>query len=96
MPSTGRAWSRCSAGGELYLIGGGEYAANTHDRQVWRTVGGDITAWMQVTAAAPWLGRIYANALSWDGRLWQMFGFGGPSGGAQDNLADVWQLRWVP
>lgn len=108
-PSTTR-WAGCSAldglvewRGELWLVGCARYyEAAGHEliREVWSSPDG--VSWRRRTTP-PWPGRIWHNALVWDGRLWVLFGYttGDPAlGWPQDNSKEAWFTddgeRWHP
>lgn len=73
-------------GGRLYIFGGGTYAPQSYNAQVWRSGVGDLTTWTLLTSAPGWSARGYLNCLSWDGKLWVVCGYNTLAG----NTVDTW------
>ena len=81
--------------GRLWVLGGGSYGTNNPDcgnvgsSQVWSWDGIDGHAWVQATAAAPWIARLYHNTFVFNNRMWVMAGVHNDKRGA-DMLCDAW------
>ena len=82
--------------GKLWLLGGGvtNYHPFCTSRDVWNSADG--VHWTKVVDEAPWIGRIWSNAVSYRGRLWVFGGFRAEP--EWTNLNDVWYstdgTRW--
>jgi hypothetical protein len=99
-PASETRWAGCGAvdgfvefQGRMWLVGCARYdevGGHQMRAEVWSTTDG--VTW-QRHADPPWAGKIWHNALVWDGRLWILFGYtsGDPANGwPQDNSKEAW------